>query len=226
MKRFRKFARPILLAYLLFSCTGCGDSDQSIKETEATPQLSGDVSEGTTDTTPVFSFPSGPEETGVNTKLGRIYQTMEELFEAADSIIIGEVCHQEFYQHEENRNSYTQIWIEETLYGNQLPQKMLTVCELGAKYGNGSEGSLHHVPLLRKGQRVLLFLFENTLLPYPWHNGCAIVGNYQGKFFYNQEENAWYHSGLLGGTGIVPDDARDPLSDADMRERIKEMSAR
>lgn len=123
MKRFRKFAIPILLSYLLFSCTGCGDSDQSIKETEAIPQLSGDVSEGTTDTTPVFSFPSGPEETGVNTMLGRIYQTMEELFEAADSIIIGDVCHQEFYQHEENRNSYTQIWIEKPYMGISCHRK-------------------------------------------------------------------------------------------------------
>ena len=148
----------------------------------------------------------------------------EELFEAADSIIIGEVCYQEFYQYEEQRSSYAQVWVEETLYGDQQPQKMLTVCEVGAKFGNGTEGSILQIPLLRKGQRVLLFLFENARLVPPWNNGCAIVGEYQGKFFYNQAENAWYHSGTLGTYADVPEGMRDPISDADMRRLIDSMA--
>lgn len=52
----------------------------------------------------------------------------------------------------------------------------------------------------------------------------AIVGEYQGKFFYNQAENAWYHSGTLGNYTAVPEGMRDPISDADMRRLIDSMA--
>lgn len=220
MKRLRRWAIPVLLAFLMFSCAGCGDSAPVTEDEGGTPP-SGSVS---AESTPVYSFPSEKEEQSAGYKLGRIYKTMEELFEAADSIIIGEVCYQEFYQYEEQRSSYAQVWVEETLYGDQQPQKMLTVCEVGAKFGNGTEGSILQIPLLRKGQRVLLFLFENARLVPPWNNGCAIVGEYQGKFFYNQAENAWYHSGTLGTYADVPEGMRDPISDADMRRLIDSMA--
>ena len=197
MKRLRRWAIPVLLAFLMFSCAGCGDSAPVTEDEGGTPP-SGSVS---AESTPVYSFPSEKEEQSA-----------------------GEVCYQEFYQYEEQRSSYAQVWVEETLYGDQQPQKMLTVCEVGAKFGNGTEGSILQIPLLRKGQRVLLFLFENARLVPPWNNGCAIVGEYQGKFFYNQAENAWYHSGTLGNYTAVPEGMRDPISDADMRRLIDSMA--
>ena len=88
MKRLRRWAIPVLLAFLMFSCAGCGDSAPVTEDEGGTPP-SGSVS---AESTPVYSFPSEKEEQSAGYKLGRIYETMEELFEAADSIIIGEVC--------------------------------------------------------------------------------------------------------------------------------------
>jgi len=74
MKRLRRWAIPVLLAFLMFSCAGCGDS-APVTEDEGDTPPSGSVS---AESTPVYSFPSGPEEQSAGYKLGRIYKTMEE----------------------------------------------------------------------------------------------------------------------------------------------------
>lgn len=225
MKWLRKLSVCVLLICFIVICAGCGSSEQTSEHEETTPSVNMSISGDPTVGIPEYIFPSGPEEQGVHYSLGRYYDTIEDLFNAADSIIIGKVCYQEFYEYKEIKNSYAQVWIEETLHGDKVAQRLVTVCEVGAKYGNGVEGSNAHVPLLRAGERVLLFLFENTLITYPWHNGCTIVGDYQGKFFYNPEDNSWYNAGLLGQAATYPDDAQNPIPDKEMRELISSMAA-
>ena len=211
----------VWIGLMLLFVSGCGQpsaGEQGNPSAAAAP-------EGTTaPEEPAYTFPSGPEEGELVVCFSHWYRTINELCRDAGYVIVGRVFIQEFSSDPMSYSSYAQVWVDEVLSGDMQPDQMITVSELGAQHADGNTATTDGVPLLREGERVLLFLQG------PWENSgpCKIsyslVGDYQGKFFYHQEEDCWYAANLLGNGGIfVLSDASRPLSDEEMRQKLKNL---
>ena len=221
MKRLRIVAVACLSLFLLVFCAGCGESTTSEVEENIT---SSDSTETTVWEEPAYTFPSGPEVAHGTIALSHWYQSMSELYNDTKYVVIGRVFLQEFPSTLQSKASYVQVWIDEVLSGDMQINQMITVSEIGFHFANEDEASVNAVPLLRPGERVLLFLNGPWEFVAPWETGYSLAGDYQGKFFYNQEENAWYPAGILGNQGaLVFSDAAEPLSDKEFRMKLQDI---
>ena len=225
MKRLGILAATCLFSFLLVFCAGCGESDRPGEEENTTDPMTTET--GTTCwEEPPYVFPTGPEGLDMVVFPSHIYQSIGELYGDADCVIIGRVYLQEFDKTDEGGYSYAQVWVEQTIKGDSLSESMITVREHGTESEVGT-ASVGRVPLLREGECVLLFLQNKVELPAPWKKGYVTVGDYQGKFFYQKEEDCWYASGLLGEIGdLLSSDAKEPLSNADMAWLLHNMGYR
>ena len=216
MKRLRIVAVACLSLFLLVFCAGCGESTTSEVEENIT---SSDSTETTVWEEPAYTFPSGPEVAHGTIALSHWYQSMSELYNDTKYVVIGRVFLQEFPS-----TLQSKVWIDEVLSGDMQINQMITVSEIGFHFANEDEASVNAVPLLRPGERVLLFLNGPWEFVAPWETGYSLAGDYQGKFFYNQEENAWYPAGILGNQGaLVFSDAAEPLSDKEFRMKLQDI---
>lgn len=221
MKTHRITTTGCLLAVLLLLCTSCGQSGEESNGDSSDVSSSGDT---TAWTEPTYIFPSGPEDGDMSVCLSHWFRSIKELYEEADFVVIGRVFLRESPVSSDSHFSYLQIWVDEVLLGDMQSDQMITIREIGYYGSDGYTASICHVPLLQEGERVLLFLDGPWEYPDPWKTGYSLVGDYQGKFFYKQENDSWYAAGLLGKEGIlVPTDAQQPLPDADFRMKLANM---
>lgn len=220
MKTHRITAIGCLLAVLLLLCTSCGQSGE-----ESNGDSSGvSSSEDTTAwAEPTYIFPAGPEDGEMAICSSSGYSTINELCDDAEYIIIGRVFLREFQWIDSMCESIVQVWVDEVLSGDMQMDQMITVCEIGYQGSDGYTASVDYVPLLQEGERVLLFLNGPWEYPDPWKSGYAVLKDYEGKFFYKQEEDCWYAAGLLGKNASVPSDATEPIPDEELRQKLKNL---
>ena len=212
----RRRMTALWIGIVLLFASGCGSSEGTVAE-PAAATASGDTTESGE---PTYVFPSGPEEGEISICSSSGYSTINELCDDAEYIIIGRVFLREFQWIDGICESIVQVWVDEVLSGDMPADRMITVSEMGGQSSDGHTASVCYVPLLQEGERVLLFLKGPWEYPDPWKTGYFLVGDYQGKFFYKQEEDCWYVAGLLGKNASVPSDATKPIPDEEMRQLL------
>lgn len=178
MKRLRRWAIPVLLAFLMFSCAGCGDSAPVTEDEGGTPP-SGSVS---AESTPVYSFPSEKEEQSAGYKLGRIYETMEELFEAADSIIIGEVCYRNSISMRNSGARMLRYGWRRRYTGTSSPRKCSPCVRWGPNSATGRRGPYYKSLCSGKGSGCCFSSLKMRGSSLRGITAAPLSGNIRGSF--------------------------------------------
>lgn len=135
-------------------------------------------------------------------------ETAAEIFEAADSAIVGEVV--EISESAEDDKSYSQVRIHRVLKGSRQAGETVAISETGLRRDDLNDTSFDGVPLLRTGMRVVLFLMPPTTLKNG-ETGCGIRGLYLGKYLIDPEDRVVYSGTLGGDDAMMLKDCTEPL---------------
>ena len=125
---------------------------------------------------------------------GALYHNLEDVNRSATLIISGEVIDDSEQMGVHIPSTNMQIRIDEVYKGDKQPGDIITVNEIGSHLPDGRDESVDTVPLMRKGDRVFLMLYEMEWLPD--RELWGVVASYGGKFFYKDAYTLIYSGSL------------------------------
>lgn len=156
MKRTRSILSVLLTLLLLSGCASGGLSARKVDTIDREE-----------------TYPDGPYE------LAAVYHSLEELYEAADLVLVGEVAEQTCTDPDGFPQTVSRLKVEQVVYG-AYSAETVAVTEEG---GTTSRGQTVYVgvPCMEQGQRYLLFLTKEDELGRRF-----VVGAFQGKFILRE----------------------------------------
>ena len=155
-------------------------------------------------------YPTESSIVGMSGTLTLLGNSLEDLYEEADIVVLATVIKDDVAQYENNYISYclSKVHVTSVYKGDIAINDKIVIREIGGKIEKTTkEYSLDGVPLLHNDMRVLLFLRNEAELPNGM-KGHTICGEYQGKFIFDTK-------GMLHESAELGQDSFTVINDMD-----------